>query len=49
MIFNDDYNTMVFKGDGMNSAINFGSLYMHSWWNTSEFTSGDYDNDGVMR
>ncbi len=46
--FNDDYNTMIFKGNGFNSAINFGSLYMHAWWNTSEFTSGDYDHDGAI-
>lgn len=44
---NNNDNTQIYKGDGVNSVSNYGSLYSHPWWKTASITSGDYDNDGT--
>lgn len=45
---NNNDNTQISKGDGINSISNYGTLYTHNWWRTASITSGDYDNDGTI-
>lgn len=45
--FNNTENTQIHRGNGEWSIGNFGSLYSNTWWRTSAFTSGDFDQDGV--
>lgn len=41
-------NTQIFKGDGVNSATNYGKIFSHNWWKTAALTSGDYDGNGTI-
>ena len=37
---------LITKGDGISSATNFYTLYDNPYWTVSDFTSGDFDQDG---
>lgn len=45
--FNTNDLSQVFRGDGINSALNLGKVYENTWWHVEALTSGDLDNDGI--
>lgn len=38
--------TKIYKGDGINSILNYGLIFSNDWWKVKAMTSGDYDGDG---
>lgn len=41
------YDTEIWKGDGINSAVNYNRISGHKGWEISAMTSGDYNNNGA--